>query len=520
MSTAAQIAKLIEEFPTDAALEAYSQQYHDLCRRENTKDFLIHLATNVKLKGSKFRGLAWRVFLGAISDDKEQWVEETNRARSNYKRLFDEFKPTGNLSENLTGDPLLSDSGVDNGGGWGQKFRDEDLMILIKQDVDRTIPEVAFFQSDKIRSLMCNVLFIHAKIDPALCYKQGMHEILAPLIFVLHCDSAATSHLASCGSLPGDIAAISSQAHLEADCYDLFARLISKCRKFFIDPEKGGLDSTSELEYYIRDVYHNQLKSLDIELYRHLERNQILPQVYGVRWLRLLFGREFPMQDVLCCWDFLLASDLDYVNSFFIAMLVEQRVSILNGDAGHVLTILMRYPPVDDISLLIESAKNIERTCRAAKTAIFTKENIERGKTQIMSSFSSIYSKLDKSLKDMVEKESPKKTQISPKSYAKLERRLEEEKELKIYCATRLDRAVSQLSNHFESATSQQNGEALVALATVKQVRDFLCGSLKLKNAVLTQTIHPATIQWLEKQATADSRPVEEAVEIRESSKN
>lgn len=162
------------------------------------------------------------------------------------------------------------------------------------------------------------------------------------------------------------------------------------------------------------------------------------------------------MQDVLCCWDFLLASDLEYVNSFFVAMLVEQRVSILSGDAGHVLTVLMRfvwscslfvepffrYPPVDDISILIESAKNIEKTCRAARNAIFTKESIERGKTQLISSFSSIYSKLDKGLKDMVEKESPKKVQISPKSYKKLEKRLEEEKELKIYCATRLDRAV------------------------------------------------------------------------------
>ena len=47
--------------------------------------------------------------------------------------------------------------------GWGQKFRDQDLRILIKQDVDRTIPEVAFFQSDKIRKMMCNVLFVHAK---------------------------------------------------------------------------------------------------------------------------------------------------------------------------------------------------------------------------------------------------------------------------------------------------------------------------------------------------------------------
>ena len=106
-----------------------------------------------------------------------------------------------------------------------------------------------------------------------------MHEILAPLIFVLHCDSAATSHLSSAGPLPDDISIISSQDHLESDCYNLFKILIKKCRKWFIDPEKGGLDSTSELEYYIRDIYHNQLKTLDIELYRHLERNHILPQV-------------------------------------------------------------------------------------------------------------------------------------------------------------------------------------------------------------------------------------------------
>ena len=65
-------------------------------------------------------------------------------------------------------------------------------------------------------------------------------------------------------------------------------------------------------------------------------------KVYGVRWLRLLFGREFPMQDVLCCWDFLFATELELVDSFFIAMLMEQRVTILNGDAGHILTILMR----------------------------------------------------------------------------------------------------------------------------------------------------------------------------------
>ena len=96
-------------------------------------------------------------------------------------------------------------------------------------------------------------------------------------------------------------------------------------------------DATSELEYYIRDVYHNHLKSVDIELYRHLERHHILPQVYAVRWLRLLFGREFPMQDLLCVWDFLFATNLEMVSSFFVAMLVGQRVLLLNDDAGNIL---------------------------------------------------------------------------------------------------------------------------------------------------------------------------------------
>ena len=79
--------------------------------------------------------------------------------------------------------------------------------------------------------------------------------------------------------------------------------------------------------------------------------------------------------------------------------------------------------------------------------------------------------------------------------FQRLMKRLDEEKELKIFCATRLDRAVNQLSTYFEQNESTQDGEALVALATVKQVRDFLCGSLKFKNSHTKHTIHPATIQ-------------------------
>lgn len=41
---------------------------------------------------------------------------------------------------------------------------------------------------------MVNILFCYARENPAMCYRQGMHEILAPLLFVLHCDQQALLH--------------------------------------------------------------------------------------------------------------------------------------------------------------------------------------------------------------------------------------------------------------------------------------------------------------------------------------
>ncbi len=44
----------------------------------------------------------------------------------------------------------------------------------------------------------------------------------------------------------------------------------------------------------------------------------------GSRWVRLLFGREFPLQDLLVVWDALFADSitLDLVDYVFVAMLL------------------------------------------------------------------------------------------------------------------------------------------------------------------------------------------------------
>ena len=35
---------------------------------------------------------------------------------------------------------------------------------------------------------MLDLLFIYCKENPELGYRQGMHEVLAPIIFVLHAE--------------------------------------------------------------------------------------------------------------------------------------------------------------------------------------------------------------------------------------------------------------------------------------------------------------------------------------------
>lgn len=78
---------------------------------------------------------------------------------------------------------------------WNQHFCDQELCAVIKQDVVRTFPGVDFFRKAQVQEMMINILFCYARKYPAMCYRQGMHEILAPLIFVIHSDQQALAHI-------------------------------------------------------------------------------------------------------------------------------------------------------------------------------------------------------------------------------------------------------------------------------------------------------------------------------------
>ena len=65
--------------------------------------------------------------------------------------------------------------------------------------------------------------------------------------------------------------------------------------------------------------------------------------------------------------------------------------------------IIHRYPAIDDISLLIDQSKTIYSQTSVQGASSKTKISIEKSKAQFINSISTIYSKIDKGIKDIVD---------------------------------------------------------------------------------------------------------------------
>jgi len=107
-------------------------------------------------------------------------------------------------------------------------------------------------------------------------------------------------------------------------------------------------------------IHHTLLKRVDSELYFHLEKTNVAPQIYGLRWVRLLVGREFHLEDVITLWDALFADNLELIEYVCVSMLVYIREQLLTRDYSGMIQRLMRYPPVEDVFLFATKALQLK----------------------------------------------------------------------------------------------------------------------------------------------------------------
>jgi TBC1 domain family protein 5 len=160
--------------------------------------------------------------------------------------------------------------------------KDEVARAEILQDVQR-LPDDPFYHEDRVQTLILDVLFLYCKLNPTLGgYRQGMHELLAPLVWVLAQDAVDRSTVVTGDSVEGALAELLDSAFVEHDAFALFSKLMESAAAFYDVGSSAGPDAPQTISIVERSRYIHEvaLMKIDEELASHLQKIEVLPQIF------------------------------------------------------------------------------------------------------------------------------------------------------------------------------------------------------------------------------------------------
>jgi hypothetical protein len=236
-------------------------------------------------------------------------------------------------------------SKVRDGNPWTTQFENQNLLREIKLDVDRTYQEIEFYNissgSDNCSSLS-NILFVFSKSEQ-LPYRQGMNEIAAIFFYV----SAAALHHLDRDSREGVAYSLFLSLMITKEHANMFfpTRMVPRS-----SPQISDSKTTSPLLECCDRIFA-KLERKDITLHRHLLLREISPNLFLLRWIRVLFAREFGLEQILLLWDFLFSQDWP-IENFALAMIMHVRGELLVSDNAGCFTTLLHYPKIDSLDPL------------------------------------------------------------------------------------------------------------------------------------------------------------------------
>uniref|UniRef100_N1QST2 TBC1 domain family member 5-A-like protein n=2 Tax=Triticinae TaxID=1648030 RepID=N1QST2_AEGTA len=418
---------------------------------------------------SSLRSVRWRVDLGILPASPEASVEELRRAAADSRRryvslrrrvLVDPHLPKEEArSPNLIVDNPLSQNPESS---WGRFFRGAELEKTVDQDLSRLYPEDgSYFQTPTCQAMLRRILLMWCLQHPQYGYRQGMHELLAPLVYVLQVDidklsqirklhedcfnddfvgvpfpdtdmvfsykprkdpkwhsgtdnendSESASRANSLDELDsdtkeiillsdaygaeGELGIVLSERFMEHDAYAIFDGLMDggggvvRMAEFY-SPSSVGSSSSLPPAIEASSALYHLLSIVEPSLHNHFIELKVEPQWFALRWLRVLFGREFGLSDLLVIWDkvfacsnsMLLNSDEEYsfrilcsdrgafIAAMAVSMLLHVRSSLLATETDvSCLQRLLNYPTNVDVQKLIEKAQSLQSTAIDANTS-------------------------------------------------------------------------------------------------------------------------------------------------------
>lgn len=171
---------------------------------------------------------------------------------------------------------------------WQTLRRDEQMRADISQDVERCLQENFFFREPATKAKMTDVLFIYTKLNPDLGYRQGMHELLAPILWVVDRDAIDPNSLERIGSTEKEddddlMLHLLDANYVEHDSFTLFCSVMQTARVYYEHGEQRSASGTMDvipIVHRCQYIHQDILSVADLELADHLQALEILPQIF------------------------------------------------------------------------------------------------------------------------------------------------------------------------------------------------------------------------------------------------
>ncbi|XP_057292918.1 TBC1 domain family member 5-like isoform X2 [Hydractinia symbiolongicarpus] len=358
------------------AHNSVQEEWDQLFKCKNMLEQLKFKALDGNMGTKRFRSICWRLFWECLPEEEKFWLAQAKVNRQNYadirkKYVIDPYEQKQDIDLSKHHPLSLAEDSI-----WHKYFQDNELRSTIMQDIDRLCPEIEFFKQENVKSIILHVLFCYAREHPQVSYKQGMHELLANLVYVMMTNSLAVKDCTE--KLSETITSILDISFIEHDAYSLFQNIMDVIEPWFTNLSQNQQASQQQsvptdrrmfqkpndnqmitaISKKLNRIQNYMLKRYDAALSDHLQKIDITPQLYGIRWIRLLFGREFSLNRLLILWDALFADgmSLDLVDFVYLAMLINLRGVLLQNDFNHCLTYLMKYPANTDTKYILKRA--------------------------------------------------------------------------------------------------------------------------------------------------------------------
>jgi len=288
---------------------------------------------------SVLRPSLWKIFLGyqPISAFQD-WGTIADEKRAVYTHYKQEYLRVGADSK------LEVRQSVD---GSGHPDAGQPLLDDICTDVASIQPDVEYFRTPKTQSTLAAILFIYARLHPAIRYVQGMHEIAAMILYVLRADTGSA----------------------EADAFWCFCAFMKEIKSNFLE-----VDGAVGAVHTAVGTDSSLLSKYDPILAAHLDRCELEPGIFVLRWITLFFARDIALPEILKLWDLLLAdaSPLELCRHVSVALLLDSRERLLGTtNVMELAEILQAAPKQVSVPALIQKARAFSALERRAQVPAF-----------------------------------------------------------------------------------------------------------------------------------------------------